>query len=69
MVAWAASNTNKFASVRGIYVGTGGDVVLSNIDGSGDVTHKNVQSGAVLPASGANMIKTTSTASDFVLWY
>ena len=70
MVPFTKSDTAKFAGVRAIYVGTGGDVVLSNIDGSGDAPHKNVPAGFVIPAAGANMIKSTgTTASDFVLWY
>lgn len=61
------SDATEYVGVRTLYVGTGGDVVTEDQEGN-TVTHKNVPSGLELAIS-PRKIRTTSTASDFVIYY
>jgi hypothetical protein len=51
---------------RGVYVGTGGDVVLKNEAGA-NITFKNVPNGAVLPIRTSQLVNTTG--GDIVALY
>lgn len=53
-------------ATKGIYVGTGGDVVLQSIRGGVQVTFRNVSSGAVLDVRARRIFATGTTASDIV---
>lgn len=51
-------------NARGLYVGTGGDLVITTVEGN-DVTFKNVASGSWLPIY-AYRVKAATTAADIV---
>jgi hypothetical protein len=58
-------DTDLTQSVRAIWVGTGGDLVLMGADGNSE-TFKNVQSGYLFVASPARVLATATTAEDLV---
>lgn len=51
---------------KAIYVGTGGDVTLRPLDGTSDVTFRNVQDGSILDVRVAALRVTGTTAADIV---
>lgn len=57
------------APCRALYVGTGGDVTVIQLDNSTAVTFKNVASGAILPIQVARVKATATTATDIVALY
>lgn len=62
-------DTNPLATVpKGLYIGTGGDVVLRGVNGGTDVTFKNVPDGKDLPVRASHVRATGTTASDIVAY-
>lgn len=59
---------NKTTIVRGIYVGTGGDVVAVRQDGTA-VTFTGVPGGVILPIVAKRVNSTSTTASNLVGLY
>lgn len=60
------SDTNTFTNAyRSIFVGVGGDVVLTDIEGN-TVTFKNVPSGTILKVQPVEVHATGTTATDIV---
>lgn len=51
---------------RSIYVGTGGDVRITDLRGGTAVTFKNVPSGSVLPVRAVKVFATGTTATDML---
>ncbi|WP_404479910.1 hypothetical protein [Novosphingobium sp. BL-52-GroH] len=51
---------------KGIYVGTGGDVVLRGVDGTADVTYRNLPDASYVAVRAAFVRATGTTASDLV---
>ena len=51
---------------KGIYVGTGGDVVLRGIDGAADVTYRNLPDASYVAVRALYVRLTGTTASDLV---
>lgn len=51
---------------KGLYVGTGGAVVLRGVNGAADVTFKNVASGQVIDVRAQFVRATGTTAADIV---
>lgn len=51
---------------KALYVGTGGSVVLRGVDGSADVTFRNVGSGQVLDVRARFVRASGTTAADIV---
>jgi hypothetical protein len=68
--AYTASDSTNFTGSpsRGIYVGTGGTVVLVDTDGT-TCTVPNVPSGIVLPVVAKRINATTTTATGFVIFH
>jgi hypothetical protein len=63
-----SDSTDLATSGRALWVGTGGDVNLTTVDGSTFVM-KNVPSGTMLPIRAARIRSTSTTATDIVvLW-
>lgn len=61
------SDTQALALVpKGIYVGTGGDVVLRGIDGAADVTYRNLPDSSYVAVRALYVRLTGTTASDLV---
>lgn len=61
------SDTQALALVpKGIYVGTGGDVVLRGIDGAADVTYRNLPDASYVAVRALYVRLTGTTASDLV---
>lgn len=60
-----ANNVRGTTPFRGLYVGTGGDLVLVDVKGN-VTTFKNVASGSVLPVRGVRVNNTSTTAADIV---
>lgn len=56
------------AGVRGLYVGTGGNVALNGVDGAA-ATFANVVGGTVLPVQVSLVKSTGTTASNIVAMY
>ncbi len=54
---------------KGLYVGSGGDVVIEAAPGDAAVTLKNVGDGAVLPVRARVVRATGTTAADIVALY
>lgn len=65
------SDTVNYATgpARGLYVGTGGTVVLLPVDNSAVVTLTGVPSGVVLPIWHARVNATSTTATGLVALY
>ena len=60
-------DTNSFTATRALYVGTGGDLVVT-MRGGQEITLTNVADGSLLPIQ-VTQVKTASTASGLVgLW-
>lgn len=60
-------DTNELSFIpKALYVGTGGTVILRGIDGSQDVTFKNVGNGQVLDVRAQYVRATGTTATDIV---
>lgn len=58
---------NELAVIpKALYVGTGGVVILRGVDGSSDVTFKNVANGQVLDVRAQYVRATGTTATDIV---
>lgn len=51
---------------KALYVGTGGDIALRPLDGTADVTFRNVPDGAVLDVRVRAVRATGTTAADIV---
>ncbi len=52
---------------KGIYVGTGGDVVLRAIGSDADVTYKNLGNGSYIAVRASHVRATGTTASNMIL--
>lgn len=63
-----SDSTDLASRPRGLYVGTGGDVVIVNPSGTA-VTFKSVPSGTVLPVRAVRVKSTGTTATDIVALY
>jgi hypothetical protein len=63
--AVTANDSTVLEPFRALYVGTGGDVVVTVLSGS-DITFANVQDGSILPVGGTKVKSTSTTASDIV---
>lgn len=65
--AIAPSDSVELALVpKGIYVGTGGDVVLRGVGGAADVTYKNLADGSYIAVRAQYVRATGTTAADLV---
>ena len=60
--------TDEIEVTRAIYVGTGGDLVVTLADSASAITFSNVPDATVLPFR-VKAVKATSTASDIVALY
>ena len=61
------SDSTKFdETVRAIYVGVGGDVVVVVKDGEAAITFKNAQTGSILPIRCVRVNSTSTTATNLV---
>jgi type 1 fimbria pilin len=54
---------------KGLYVGTGGDIVMRGLNGTSDQTWKAVPSGTVLPFRAQYVRATGTTAADMLALY
>jgi hypothetical protein len=60
-------DTNELTNIpKALYVGTGGTIILRGVDGSADVTFKNVASGQILDIRVQYVRATGTTAPDIV---
>jgi hypothetical protein len=64
----ALATETDVAETRGLYVGTGGDLVCKNEAGA-SVTFKNVASGTTLPIRTTRVVAAGTTAADLVALY
>lgn len=62
------NSTNLPAGVRGVYVGTGGNMVAVDLDDNA-VTFSNIVGGTLLPLQVKRVNSTNTTASDIVALY
>ena len=53
-------------SIEGLYVGTGGDVIVRLKGDDADQTFKNVADGTVLPIAPSIVRRTSTTAADMI---
>lgn len=61
------SDTDALTLVpKGIYVGTGGDVVVRGVDGEADVTYRNLPDASYVAVRALYVRATGTTASDLV---
>ncbi|WP_159976995.1 MULTISPECIES: hypothetical protein [unclassified Novosphingobium] len=61
------SDTEALALVpKGIYVGTGGDVVLRGVDGAADVTYRNLPDASYIAVRALYVRAAGTTAADLV---
>ena len=51
---------------KGIYVGTGGDVVLRSVDGAADVTYRNLPDASYIAVRAKYVRATGTTAADLI---
>ncbi|MEE4451348.1 spike base protein, RCAP_Rcc01079 family [Novosphingobium resinovorum] len=51
---------------KGIYVGTGGDIVLRGVDGTSDVTYRNLPDASYVAVRALYVRATGTTAADLV---
>lgn len=51
---------------KGIYVGTGGDVVLRGIDGAADVTYRNLPDASYIAVRARHVRATGTTAANLI---
>ena len=63
------SDSTPVGDVRGVFVGTGGNVALRLIGDTSAVVHKNVPSGSYLPVRATYIYSTGTTATDIVAWF
>jgi hypothetical protein len=63
------SDSTSQGDVRGLYVGTGGNVAIRMKGDSAAVVHKNVPSGSYLPCRATYVYSTGTTATDIVAWF
>lgn len=69
-LAIAPHDTNPLSDIpKGLYVGTGGDVMMRGIDGSADQLWRNVPAGSVLPFRVQYVRATGTTAADLLALY
>lgn len=54
------------ATVKGIYVGTGGDVTLRGVAGAADVTYKNLPDASYIGVAASYVRATGTTATNLV---
>ncbi len=54
---------------KGLFVGTGGDIVMCGLTGASDQVWKNVASGSVLPFRAQYVRATGTTAADILALY
>lgn len=66
-VAVTPSNSTVIPTTRALYVGVGGSVAVTDINGS--VTYANVLAGTVLPVQVSQVLSTGTTASSIVALY
>jgi hypothetical protein len=66
--AITASNTTIFAPTRAIYVGTGGTLVVTELDGSTQTTYVGVLGGQWFPVQCVQVLA-ASTATNLVAGY
>lgn len=66
-IAVTPSDSTEIRNTRALYIGTGGDVVVTMATG-GDATFKNVPEGTILPVQ-VIKVKSATTASDIVALY
>lgn len=60
-------DSNELPAIpKGIYVGTGGDVVLRGADGGADVTYKNLPSASYIAVRARYVRSTGTTAANLV---
>lgn len=63
-------DTNPVAiTPKALFIGTGGHLVVRGVNGSADVTFRNLASGSVLPFRPGFVRATGTTASDIVALY
>lgn len=62
-------STDLTNNSRGLFVGTGGNLVLILTDDSSSVTFKNIADGTVLPLRVKRVLSTGTTATDIVCLY
>lgn len=61
------NDSNALPSVpKGIYVGTGGDVVLRGLDGAADVIYRNLPDASYINVRAAFVRATGTTASNLI---
>lgn len=54
------------AVTKALYIGTGGDVIVRLLEGTNDVTFRNLQDGSILDIRAVAVRATGTTASDIV---
>lgn len=64
----AVTPGTAFGQARALYVGTGGSVVVRDLDGT-DVTYANVSNGQVLDIQCKMVVSAGTTASNIVAWF
>ena len=61
------NDTDSLPTVpKGIYVGTGGDVVLRGLDADEDVTYRNLPDASYIAVRASHVRETGTTASDLI---
>ena len=66
--AVTASDTTEFTNTRGLYVGTGGDIAVTMVDGNA-CTFVSVPGGTILPVQVIQVLSTDTTASNIIALY
>jgi len=66
-LAVTTSDTNAQPVGRGLFVGTGGNIVGRLVNDSADTTWKNVPSGSLLAVQFAFIRATNTTATDMII--
>lgn len=61
-----SDSTNLPGVTRGLYVGTGGTLVVVPVDGDATVTYTNVANGTILPIQITRVNSTSTTASGII---
>lgn len=69
MSAVTPSNVTVLEVTRGLYVGTGGSILVTPVDGDTTVSFKNVADGTILPLQVTKVWNTGTTATDIVALY
>lgn len=69
-VAITPHDSNPLSDIpKGLYVGTGGTIVMRGVNGASDQIWRNVPSGAVLPFRALYVRATGTTATDLLALY